>query len=167
MRGRLHPWESMSISGRRGLRAGERTVAGREERWPLLMQWRIPAITKLKQAWDNYSRQHGRDWGHGSVESRGDCARPSETFMNKPAKLTENAISTRGFTSQPDIISLHDLRSACSRWDGNGKEMMSPCRETKGRIIYLLKATALDEEVRPIHQCYFYFYLSNIQLSCY
>lgn len=30
-----------------------------EERWPLLMQWRIPVITKLKVAWeeDNYSRQ--------------------------------------------------------------------------------------------------------------
>lgn len=39
-----------------------KAAASSEEWWPFLMQWHIPAITKLKQAWDNYSRQFRERW---------------------------------------------------------------------------------------------------------
>lgn len=65
------------------------------ERWPLLMRWCIPVITKLKVAWeeDNYSRQltalptptksSAMSWQLSSTLSP-DCGDPKMVTTNEP-----------------------------------------------------------------------------------
>lgn len=70
--------------------------------WPLLMQWHIPAITKLKEAWDNYSRQHGEDRGHRLVEFWGICHAPrvANLIPSKPSlDINSSRYHTEGFWS--------------------------------------------------------------------
>lgn len=75
-----------------------------EEQWPLLMQWHIPAITKMKQAWDNYSRQRGEDKGHRLVDFWGSATHPWQKFgvvvvgSLIPSKLSLDINSSRCHT---------------------------------------------------------------------
>lgn len=69
------------------------------------MQRHIPAITKWKQAWDNYSRQHGGT-GVTALWNLGETAtHPSQTILNSPPHCTKTATGLlQGLRCHTDVI---------------------------------------------------------------